>query len=75
MTDPDWLEALKIASESPDLDLATNGTLDEIRHALVVGRLVDSKGVDRKKAYMMASQIGIDTPEDVDWFFEGLGIR
>ncbi len=37
----DWLEALRVASESTAIDLVTAGVLDEIRHALVVGRLVE----------------------------------
>ena len=42
----DWLEALRVASESTAIDLVTAGVLDEIRHALVVGRLVDREAID-----------------------------
>ena len=42
----DWLEALRVASESPAIDLVTAGALDEIRHLLVVGRLFDREDLD-----------------------------
>ncbi len=47
----DWLEALRVASESTAIDLVTAGALDEIRHALVVGRLVDREFL-RDVAYL-----------------------
>ena len=37
-----WLKALQVASESTAIDLETAGVLDDIRHALVVGKLVEA---------------------------------
>ena len=49
----DWLEALRVASESTAIDLVTAGALDEFRHALVVGRLIDRETIDRKAHEVM----------------------
>ena len=36
-------------------------------------RLVERRSIDMEKAYLLASQRGIDMPADVDWFFAELG--
>ncbi len=46
----DWLEALRVASESTAIDLVTAGRLDEVRHAIAVGQLVDREAIDYEVA-------------------------
>lgn len=41
-----WIDSLKVASESPEIDLTTAGILDHIRHLLAIGQLVDRDAID-----------------------------
>ncbi len=59
----DWLEALRVASESTAIDLVTAGVLDEIRHALVVGRLIDREDLDYGAAAQHLSTLIYQSPE------------
>lgn len=47
---------------------------DALEWMLRSGRLVDREAIDIVKAYQVASMIGINTPADVDRFFDELGL-
>ena len=59
------------------VDEASTMGADPIVRYPTLRRVLDAyvEGVDMEAAYLMAAQVGIDTPEDVDWFLAGLGIR